>query len=247
MKGPDSSTENVSRFLTAEWSRLILANYEVDPAILGPWVPQGVELHPFEGRYYMSLVGFLFSKTRLWGLSVPFHQHFEEVNLRFYVRRQEGDGTQRGVVFIREIVPRATVALVARIFYNEGYISLRMRHLFQDNGGLLKVRYEWQTSRWNRLEATVRGLPVPFQKDSLEEFLADHTWGFTTQRNGSCSAYRVAHRPWNLWRTQDYEISCPSADKLYGRDLSLYLSRKPASVLVADGSPVEVYRACRLS
>src|ERR1041385_5639833 len=90
------------RFLTAEWTNILMLNYAVDPSLLEPLVPAGSALDMFEGKTYVSLVGFEFNRTRVLGFAVPFHQNFEEVNLRFYVRR----GLKRGVVFVRELVPR---------------------------------------------------------------------------------------------------------------------------------------------
>jgi uncharacterized protein YqjF (DUF2071 family) len=87
-----------SRFLTAEWNNLLLLNYAVDPCLLERFVPAGTELDVFEGRNYLSLVGFEFNRSRIFGFAVPFHQAFEEVNLRFYVRRgvQERCGVHSG-------------------------------------------------------------------------------------------------------------------------------------------------------
>jgi uncharacterized protein len=111
-------------FLTAAWHQLAMLNYEVDAALLAPYIPSGLEIDYWQGRTYVSLIGFRFLNTRVLGFPIPFHRSFDEVNLRFYVRREEC----RGVVFIREIVPRAAIALVARRVYGENYVSLPMRH-----------------------------------------------------------------------------------------------------------------------
>src|SRR5258708_33955012 len=88
-------------FLSAEWRDLVMLNYAVDPALLHQYVPSGTALDSFEGKIYVSLVGFRFCRTKMFGaISVPFHANFLEVNLRFYVRRREGSGDRRGVVFI---------------------------------------------------------------------------------------------------------------------------------------------------
>ena len=44
---------------------------------------------------YVSLVGFRFLNTRVLGVSIPFHRDFDEVNLRFYVRRNIGSEVRR--------------------------------------------------------------------------------------------------------------------------------------------------------
>jgi hypothetical protein len=116
-------------FLRAEWRDLVMLNYEADPALLRPHVPAGTELDAFEGKTYMSLVGFRFCRTKLFGkLPVPLHGEFEEVNLRFYVRREVNGESRRGVVFLAEIVPKWAVAATARLVYGENYVCLPMRH-----------------------------------------------------------------------------------------------------------------------
>ena len=93
-----------------------MLNYEIDPRLLTNHLPSGTVLDSFLGKTYISLVGFRFCHTKLFGaIAVPFHSDFEEVNLRFYVRGQEGPEAKRGVVFITEIVPKRVVAGVARV------------------------------------------------------------------------------------------------------------------------------------
>ena len=103
----------MNTFLTARWENLIMANYEVNPDVLLPYLPKGVELDFFDGKTYVSLVGFMFKKTKIFHIPIPFLGTFEEVNLRFYVKRTEGDTIKRGVVFINETVPSQLVAWLA--------------------------------------------------------------------------------------------------------------------------------------
>jgi len=70
-------------FLSAEWRKLAIANYYVDPEILVPFLPYKTELDLWNGKCYISLVGFRFVNTKLKGFGIPFHKHFEEVNLKF--------------------------------------------------------------------------------------------------------------------------------------------------------------------
>src|SRR5579862_1121620 len=97
-------TESKRVFLSAEWRDLVMLNYEVDPALLSPYVPPGTSLDSFQGETYVSLVGFRFCRTKLLArFPIPFHSNFDEVNLRFYVRRKEDGEERRGVVFIAEV------------------------------------------------------------------------------------------------------------------------------------------------
>ena len=104
-----------------------MLNFAIDPELLAPHVPAGTELDFFQGETYISVVGFLFLNTRLMGLPIPRHRDFEEVNLRFYVRKKSADTWRRGVVFVREFVPRAAIAVTARVFYGEPYLALPMK------------------------------------------------------------------------------------------------------------------------
>jgi len=172
----------VGGFLTAEWRYLAMLNYEIDPAVLRPRVPAGTELDRWEGRTFVSVVGFLFLQTRVLGWSVPFHRDFEEVNLRFYVRRKTDDGWRRGVVFIKEIVPRRAIAAVARLAYNEHYVAMAMRHVIETEAGSLAregaVEYGWRSgSSWSRLRVGTVGAPRAPVAGSAEAFITDHYWG----------------------------------------------------------------------
>src|SRR5438477_5664134 len=134
--------------LSADWRYLVMLNYEVDPDLLEPLVPAGTVLDRWRGRTLVSIVGFRFADTRVLGAAVPFHRDFDEVNLRFYVRRHlpSGEG-RRGVVFVRELVPRLAVALVARWAYNEPYRAVPMGSTAPDSriGAPGRIVYEWRT------------------------------------------------------------------------------------------------------
>jgi uncharacterized protein YqjF (DUF2071 family) len=79
-------------FLKAEWKKLVLFNYEWNPDTLLQYLPKRTEIVLYEGKYYVSLFGFMFKKTKLLGASIPFHTPFEEINLRFYVKKKDNEG-----------------------------------------------------------------------------------------------------------------------------------------------------------
>ncbi|HEY4003365.1 MAG TPA: DUF2071 domain-containing protein [Candidatus Xenobia bacterium] len=225
----------MSIFLEAEWRHLLMLNYPVEPALLT--APPGTEIDFFEGQTFVSVVGFMFLKTRVMGVAIPLHQNFEEVNLRYYVRR----GDRRGVVFVREIVPQPAIAVVARVLYNEQYIARRMRH---DIGDV--VRYEWQTGRsWEGLWGRPAGDPQPLRPGSLEEFITEHYWGYSGQRDGGCMEYQVEHPRWNVQTLAESGLSA-DVERLYGKPFVDVLSRPPASALLADGSAIVVRRGHRI-
>jgi len=227
-------------FLTAEWRNLLMANYQIEPSILQKYLPCGTELDSFNNVHFISLVGFLFKNTRLKGLSIPFHRHFEEVNLRFYVRYKDDGEWKRGVVFIKEIVPKCTISFIANIIYKEKYVSRRMKHSWEKNGNNLGIAYYWKVgSDWNYIKAVADLKTVSVKKDSEEEFITEHYWGYTFISNDCTGAYEVIHPKWNIHAVKSYEIKC-SVKELYGDDFVNVLNQEPASVFLADGSLVKV-------
>ncbi|HEV8124105.1 MAG TPA: DUF2071 domain-containing protein [Gemmatimonadales bacterium] len=240
---------NPRPFLTAAWRHLVMLNYDIEPSVLTRLIPRGTELDLWKGRTLVSLVGFRFLDTRVLGVSIPFHRNFDEINLRFYVRRRVEAGWRRGVVFIREVVPRKIIAAVARIGYNEPYIALPMRNqvdmVTAESGGDGLARYRWRQHRWYTIEARTSGPPQPLEPDSEAEFITEHYWGYTRQRDGGTMEYRVDHPRWQVWNAHSSQLDC-DVEKMYGPDFGPALSGVPASAFVADGSPVTVYQGHRL-
>ncbi len=228
-------------FLTAYWQHLVFLNYEVEPGVVAPYVPAGTELDLLDGRAVVSMVGFRFLDTRLLGVPVPFHRDFDEVNLRGYVRRKVDGVWHRGVMFMRELVPRPAIAWTARLAYNEPYSAVRMRHTLDvdpASGGSL--RYEWrQGGAWHHVAATCSGAPQPIDPDSEVGFITEHYLGYTPQRNGSTVEYRVAHDRWNFWKAERADFQCDVA-RVYGTEWSAALTAPPRSAFVCDGAPVSI-------
>lgn len=228
-------------FLTAAWRNLLMINFEADPAVLAPYVPVHTELDTWHDRHYVSLVGFLFQNTKVKGLSLPFHRHFEEVNLRFYVRYKDGTEWKRGVVFIRELVPKRLITFVANTVYKEKYATHPMRHSWEDTPeGLLKVSYEWKAGeQWNYLSAVADKIPLPITPDSEAAFITDHYWGYTHMGPKRSGEYEVTHPRWRTHAIQSYSYHCDAA-LLYGPAFAPMLSQPPVSALLAEGSAITV-------
>jgi hypothetical protein len=229
-------------FLVAEWRYLAMLNYQVDPSVLRPLVPEGTELDDRDGNHFVSVVGFLFLDTHILSLPAFFHQNFEEVNLRFYVRRAVANKRRPGVVFIREMVPLPLVSQVARLTYNEPYRTVPMQHaLVETNGELQSVEYRFGASRDQcRLAVHLDGPAQSIRIGSEEEFLSDRPWGYTRQRDGGTIEYRIEHPRWNVWRDARWELDGP-IQEFYDEPFASILRGAPASAFVADGSAVAVH------
>ena len=224
-----------------------MLNYEVDGKLLSKYIPPGILLDFYEGRTYVSLVGFRFLQTKLLGsLPIPFHSDFDEVNLRFYVRRKHGNEERRGVVFISEIVPKWAVAKLARLTYGENYVRLPMNHRIDASGTGRAVEYEWRLDgACCKLYAHALLPPAPAEEGSLEQFITEHYWGYSKQKRGDSLEYQVSHVPWNVWKPATAGFEGDSSN-IYGRELGAILERRPDSAFIADGSPVKVFAGERI-
>jgi uncharacterized protein len=224
-----------------------MLNYRADPAILERFVPRGTELDSFQGTAYVSVVGFQFLGTRIFGiLPIPFHVNFDEVNLRFYVRRREGHEVRRGVVFVKQIVPRRAVARVARWSYGEKYVALPMRDAISRTAWP-SAEYEWKfRNKWYALGAAASSPPFLPAEGSLEQFITEHYWGYSTRPNGACAEYRVSHTPWRVWVASEARFT-GDGDALYGGGFGECLSGAPDSAFIAEGSEIQVHMPLTLT
>jgi len=215
-----------------------MANYEVDPGMLESRMPRGTELDLHEGKCFVSLVGFMFLDTRVLDFLVPFHVNFEEVNLRFYVRRGTGEEVRRGVVFVKEIVSRGAIAMVARRLYGEPYERWTMSNRRDENS----VSYSWQKGGAKNSISVERGenLGVPAE-NSHGEFIIEHYWGYTRRGESRTDEYKVEHPKWELFAAENAQIDVDFG-KTYGDDFEFLNREKPHSILLAKGSEIAVYK-----
>lgn len=233
------------KFLTAEWRHLLMANYEVSPDLLKKYIPRGTELDFWEGKAMVSMVGFLFLNTRVLGLRIPFHRNFEEVNLRFYVKYKAKEGWRRGVVFIKEVVPKFAISTIANLLFDENYITLPMDHEVENRDGQIHVRYSWtHEGQENYLRAIADATPQKLMEGSEEEFIAEHYWGYTSTKSGETMEYRVEHPRWDMHRVIGYEFKC-NVEQMYGHTFKNVFNARPSSVFLAAGSEVSVMSATR--
>jgi len=218
-------------FLTARWRHLAMLNWPVAPEVVEPFIPRGTELDFFQGRTFVSVVGFMFLDTRVRGWAIPFHRNFEEVNLRFYVKR----GDRRGVTFVKELVPRAAIAWIARAAYGERYEAVPMSH--SDPPAL---RYAWRYGgREMSIDLEPAGPFAPIESGSEAEFIAEHYWGYASRPDGSTVEYRVEHPRWNVATAARAALSA-DPELLYGKRFAATLAAPPASAFLAEGSEVTV-------
>lgn len=227
-------------FLKATWEEIIMANYEIDPEILVSFLPKGVELDFFEGKCYISLVGFMFKNTKLFNVPIPFFGNFEEINLRFYVKRREGNTYKRGVVFINETIPYPIVAWVANKLYNEHYAVVPTQHKIFRDKEVKTVQFEWlKNNKWNSIWVKSEIVSTKMEANSLENFIYEHYFGYTKTAKNETEEYKLQHPSWKISMVLDYKIDC-DFEVMYGKPFSVLNQTTPVAVFIADGSAVGI-------
>lgn len=227
-------------FLEAKWENLIMANYAVDPTILIPYLPKGVELDSFEGKCYVSLVGFMFNKTKIFNVPIPYLGSFEEINLRFYVVRKDGDTLKRGVVFINETVPYAAVAWMANYLYKEHYTAVKTKHDWELTDTSKKINYSWKKNKkWNTIQVNAQSKSNSMKNGSVEAFIFEHYFGYTRVNENKTLEYGINHPSWKINQVIDYRINC-DFEQMYGYDFAFLNAQQPDNVILAEGSDVSV-------
>ena len=223
--------------LTARWTNLALLTYEVEEAVVRPYLPEGVEPDVVAGQALVSLIAFDFVDTRIRGRRIPGFVDFPEVNFRTYVRQ----GDRQGVVAIRELVPSPLAAAVGRLRFNEPFRSTPMESRTASMGDELVVEHRW---RWKDRRYFVRMTADQASAPSTQEGPAHHLlgrrWAFGTSRHGEPIVLRVEHPHWALRpvRTVDFEVDFAA---LYGPEWAVLNERRPSSTLLAVGSPVSIF------
>ena len=226
-------------FLRAEWRKLVLANYAVNPKILEPYLPYGTELDFWQNKCYVSLVGFMFLNTKVKGIKVPGHVNFEEVNLRFYVKRTgENGGVKRGVVFIKEIVPKPMITFIANQLFKENYQTLAMDHLWEEKENNRVVKYVWyKENRENSILVETDLKSEKVKENSKEFFITEHYWGYSKGKGNTANKYEVTHPSWEVYPVKKAEISIDFG-LTYGNNFDFLNQQQPASVMLAEGSEI---------
>lgn len=231
---------NMSNFLTAKWENIIMVNYAIDPNILQNYIPKGVEIDTFNGKNYVSLVGFMFKNTSIFNIPIPLLGTFEEINLRFYVKRTVNGKIRKGVVFINETVPYKIVALLANFLYKEHYISIPTKSNIQEYSDYKNVKFEWKKdNHWNSISLKANIQAQKIEVNTIEEFIYEHYFGYTKVDNETTLEYEILHPSWQTNTVLEAKIQCNFAS-MYGNDFEVLSYMNPENVMIAKGSNIAV-------
>lgn len=228
------STEKI--FLTARWENLVIISYKISPDLLQPHMPKGFEPDTIDGNAFVSVVAFVFADTKVKGIKVPFNVNFPEINLRFYVKNNE----KRGVVFIREFVPKIFIPVIANTFYNENYRYIPMESKVSING-IIKLNHTIELNNKSySITAEAENKPYTPATNSTEHFFKEHEWGFGITKKNETMIYKVEHPVWEVYPLIKFEHTFNFAE-IYGHEWESLDSEKPYNIAFAKGSPVKVF------
>lgn len=229
-------------FLEAKWQRLLSANYVIDPEILTPHLPEGTEVELYNDKCYVSLVAFRYSDTKLLKVRVPFHGMFEEVNLRFYVKRKIEPNVWRSeVAFTKLFFPKRSLTMVAKRIYKENYETFKMRHCWHEDDEFLHTSYGLNKDTWHQIEVITEKSSLPVETDSAEDFFSKQYWGTARIDHKSSTIYEIEHPEWRSYKTVESKIKFDFGS-VFGSEFDSLSNQKPESVHLFDGSNVIVYK-----
>jgi len=122
-----------------------------------------------------------------------------------------------------------------------------MRHSIAAKPEGLAVSYEWKhRGIWNSVSAEASPISQPIEPGSIEEFIAEHYWGYTKRTRGATSQYAVKHPRWLVYPIRSHTIEADFA-ALYGPAFACLNGQPPANILLAEGSEVSVSTGTRLA
>lgn len=223
--------------LTASWSNLVIVTYAVPPGLVRPRIHHWLDLDVVDGNAFVSLVGFEFRDTRLFGLGWPGLGHFPELNLRIHVKH----GDERGVLFVCEFVPRRRVAWAARGLYNEPYAVAPLEVDIRPAHDTISAEYRltWR-ERVHKLAVTGRKPAVLPDPASREHFFKENRWGFGATFLGLPIRYEVSHPVWSLYPVESLSVDLDWGE-VYGPEWAFLTDADPHLTMFAQGSAVRLY------
>lgn len=224
-------TNNI--FMSGEWKDLIMSTFEIDKSILEPYLPKNTEIDFYKGKALLSMVAFTFSKVKFFGIRVPFHQQFGQINFRFYVKSKI-DGA-KGVVFVKEFAPKPLIAYIANWFYNEPYHYKKIRLKKSIDNNQIKLNYSFRDSKID-IESKLQTNQLI--NNTFEHFVVDRYIAFIKNYKGKTFQYKIYHKPWELYNLKNINIDKTILNLLPKKFKNL----KHISTSFVKGSSIEVQK-----
>jgi hypothetical protein len=144
------------------------------------------------------------------------------------------------VVFVKEIVPKMAITLVANTLYKEHYQTMQMKHHWENKNDRLITTYQWKyQNNWNTFSIESDDKKLPIEKNTDAEFITEHYYGYTKIKPDKTFEYEVKHPSWEQYKVRDYKIEMDFS-QMYGGDFAGLNEVEPNSVMLAEGSEASV-------
>lgn len=215
-------------------------NYIISPEILENYLPAYTIIDYFKGNCFTSLVGFPFRNVEIAGMKIPFYTDFEEINLRFYVKRFDGTTWRKGTVFISEIANKSALKFLANSFLHEKYQTLETRQEIKENSELIETKYSWRTwMNWQFLNLISEKPSESVAEGTEAHFIMDRSSGYQKYDTATTNEYGISHPKWNIYPIRSFDINV-DFEESFDSNFPVLNETLPHSVILARGSSVAV-------
>lgn len=236
----------MKQLFSTEWKKVALANYLVPPEVVEKYLPKHTKLDFFNGNCYVSLVGYRYTKIKVADVKVPLIPDFEEIDLRFYVKRFDGAGWRKGTVAISRTLKAPGLNKLGSLFQGN-LSSMPTSEDIEETDHTLDVKYSWQFENdWKYLRVKSSKLASPLQKDSESEFLLERPYVYQQFGDDHTQEIGLQHASWHTYPVEEYSINVDFS-KQFDPVFSILNSATPQSVILAEGSVVEIQKGQKIS
>jgi uncharacterized protein YqjF (DUF2071 family) len=183
--------------LSMRWADVLFAHWAVDPELVAATLPDGLDVDTSDGDAYLGVVGFRMESIRPRGLPRPLGRSFPELNLRTYVRADDGPGVY---FYNLDANDRIGVSL-ARGLFRLPYYRAAMQVDDRDDGTCrFRSRRTHHGAPSVGFDATYRPTEgaEPVAPGSLDAFLTERYRFYTESDGGRLYRGEIEHPPWEL-------------------------------------------------
>lgn len=219
--------------ISQHWGDLAFLHWRVDPALVAPHLPPGVEPDVFDGSSWVGLIPFELSHSAFGPFPpVPWLGRFAETNVRLYGVGPDG---RRSVVFRTLEASKLLPAVTARVGLGLPYTWADMSIV--RGGGLIAYssRRNWPAADGPvprpRTRVVVRPRPGAVVDDPRADFLTAR-WGMHVARGGRTRFWPNHHASWSLTAADLVELD---DELLAATGFAGVAARPPDSVLYSRG------------
>ena len=226
--------------ISSEFRKVALLNYIIPQEVIEKYLPKHTKPDLYNGNCFISLVGFQVKKLKLNDVKVPLIKDFDEIDLQIYVKHFNGASWEKGVVVISRIFDQPGLAPLTNTIFQTNYISHPSKSEVKEDQHGLEVKYSWQfDGKEQSFSVKSNNLAAPYDKGTEAAFILDRSLGFIRVTEEETLKYPVTHASWHLYTVEEYAVDVDFS-RQYDPALNLLNSRIPHSVILTEGSTVEI-------